>query len=80
MNNYQAQLLLLFLFSISCKVLCQEKDFTFKIRGQRVTYISGDIMKVQSEKTFNSKINIEHLRIGNAKHDVDSVYLNSYIF
>jgi len=56
----------------------QEIPFTFtkgKFVKEKITILSADIPRLKSAELFNSKIEIENMRIGNSKHLPDSIYI-----
>ena len=60
----------------------QEIPFTFTKGGmvkEKITILSADIQRLKTATSFNAKMEIENMRIGNTKHDPDSVYIQQRV-
>ena len=78
MKNLYKTLLLTILIQLPCWILSQEIPFTLKTGGftkEKITIYSGDFQELKQVKAFNAIMKIENMRIGNKKHDPDSIYI-----
>lgn len=72
-----------FIFIIAAMLLCvvtnaQEIPFTYTKGGfvkEKITISSADLPRLKSAASFSAKMVIEDMRIGNSKHEPDSVYI-----
>jgi len=82
MKNYLSHHLLVILFLISSNVLAQEQEGTYKVtfnsKGQKISFISGDIAKLSSVKSFNAILEPQHYAMG-IKGEADTVYINKKV-
>jgi len=78
MRILQKSLLLIIVLLFPSLVKSQEIPFTLTKGGftkEKITIISADILRLKSAESFNSKMEIENMRIGNTKHLSDSIYI-----
>lgn len=79
MKNFQTRLLQMVLILLPFGLQSQEIPFTLKYGGftvkEKITILSADIQRLKTVKSFNAIMEIENMRIGNTKHEPDSVYI-----
>jgi len=78
MKNIQGNLLLMMLVFSPVLIQSQDLPFTFTYGGftkEKITILSADFQRLKTVTSFNVAMKMDNMRIGNTKHDPDSIYL-----